>query len=137
MVEGAVDAADGEEGWDVEFVGGVGGVEDEVEGELPLFGPVFRGGGDEVFGAEFESVVFFRGGVRDDVDFGAEGFGPKDSEVAEAAEADDGDLFTWSNFGAPEGREGGEASAHHWGGLDGGNVVGDWEGEVFVGTDVG
>ena len=70
---------------DVEGVGHVGGVEDVVEGESPILVPVLGLGGDELLGTKFERVGFLAGGVRDGVDFGAEGGGPEDGEVAESA----------------------------------------------------
>lgn len=63
LVELAVDLQDGEVVVELELVGHVGGVEDEVEGECEGLGPVFLGGGDEVFGAELEGVVLLVGGV--------------------------------------------------------------------------
>lgn len=66
-------------------MGHVGGVEDEIEFESVGFGPVFCGGEDEFFGAHFLGVGFFAGGVGHGGDFGAEGGGPEDAEVAESA----------------------------------------------------
>lgn len=66
-------------------MGHVGCVEDEVECEGPCFGPVGVGGADEFFGAEGEGVGFFGGAVGYGVGFGAEGGGPEEAEVAEAA----------------------------------------------------
>lgn len=85
VVEGAVDGEGAHVVGQVEFVRHVGGVEDEVEGEGPFFGPVLVGGADELFGAQFERVVFFAGRVRESVGFGAEGVGPEEAEVPEAA----------------------------------------------------
>lgn len=59
----------------------VGCVEDEVECEGPCFGPVFVAGADELFGAEGEGVLLFRGAVGDGVGFGAESGGPEEPEV--------------------------------------------------------
>ena len=85
VVEFAVDGEHGHHVGEVEGVGHVGGVEDEVEGEGPGFVPVFVGGGDIFLGAKGESVGFFGGGVGNGVDFGAEGGGEHDGEVAETA----------------------------------------------------
>ena len=82
VVEFAVDVDGGEVLLDVEGVGHVGGVEDEVEGEGVGFGPFLGVVGDEFFGAEFEGVGFFVRGVGYYGDFGAEGGGPEDGEVA-------------------------------------------------------
>lgn len=70
---------------DVEGVGHVGGVEDVVEGEGPVLVPVLGLGGDELLGAEFERIGFLARGVRDGINFGTEGGGPEDGEVAESA----------------------------------------------------
>ena len=85
VVEFAVDVEGGHVFLQVEGVGHVGGVEDEVEFEGVGFGPVFFGGEDEFFGAHLFGVGFFAGGVGHGGDFGAEGFGPHDAEVAESA----------------------------------------------------
>ena len=85
VVEFAVDVEGGHVFLEVEGVGHVSGVEDEVEFEGVGFEPVFRRGDDEFFGAQFFGVGFFAGGVGKGVDFGAEGFGPEDAEVPETA----------------------------------------------------
>ena len=85
VVEFAVDGEHGHHVGEIEGVGHVGGVEDEVEGESPGFVPVFVGGGDIFLGAEGEGVGFFGGRVGNGVDFGAEGGGEHDGEVAETA----------------------------------------------------
>lgn len=85
VVEGAVDGEGGDVVFQGEGVRHVGGVEDEVEGEGPWFGPVGVGGGDKFFGAEGEGVGLLRRAVGDGVGFGAEGAGPQEAEVAEAA----------------------------------------------------
>lgn len=81
-MECAVDLEGREVVGEVELVGCVGGVDDEVELELPGLGPAFFVGDDEVFCAELEGVVFLGGGVGDYVGFGTEGDGPEDAEVA-------------------------------------------------------
>ena len=74
-------------------MGHVGGIEDEIKGESPVLVPVLFRGGDEVFGAEGEGVGFLVQGVRDDVDFGAEGGGEHDGEVAETAAGSKGERW--------------------------------------------
>ena len=81
-MEFAIDVEGGHVFLDVEGVGHVCGVEDEVEFEGVGLGPVFLRGDDEFFGAHFFGVGFFARGVGEGVDFGAEGFGPEDAEVA-------------------------------------------------------
>lgn len=56
-VERAVDLEGGEVVWEVEFVGCVCAVEDDVELEGPWLEPLVFVAGDEVFGAELEGVV--------------------------------------------------------------------------------
>lgn len=85
VVEFAIDVERGHVFLDVEGVRHVSGVENEVKFEGPGFRPVFFAGDDEFFGAHGESVVLFAGAVGKSVDFSAEGFGPEDAEVAEAA----------------------------------------------------
>lgn len=85
VVEFAIDVERGHVFLDVEGVRHVGGVEDEIEFESPGFRPVFFTCDDEFFGAHGESVVPFAGAVGEGVDFGAEGFGPEDTEVAETS----------------------------------------------------
>ena len=84
-MEFAIDVQSGHVFLKVEGVGHVCGVEDEVKFESVGFGPVLFGGEDEFFGAHFLGVGFFAGGVGHDGDFGAEGGGPEDAEVAESA----------------------------------------------------
>ncbi len=82
VVEFAIDVQGGHVFLDIEGVGHVCGVENEVEFEGVGLGPVFLRGDDEFFGAHFFGVGFFVGGVGEGVDFGAKGRGPEDSEVA-------------------------------------------------------
>lgn len=85
VVEFAIDVEGGHVFLEVEGVGHVCGIEDEVEFEGPGFGPVFLGGDDEFFGAHLFGIGFFAGGVGKGVDLSAEGFGPEDAEVAKTA----------------------------------------------------
>ena len=84
-VEGAVDLEDGEVFCKVELVGGIGGVDDEVEVELPWLGPALVLGNDEVLGSHLQSVVLLVGAMRDDVGVGAHGDGPEDTKVTETS----------------------------------------------------
>ena len=85
VVEFTIDVEGGHVFLEVESMGHVCGIEDEVEFEGPGFGPVFLGGDDKFFGAHLFSIGFFAGGVGKDVDLSAEGFGPEDAEVAKTA----------------------------------------------------
>ena len=96
VVEGAVDGERAHVFRQVERVRHVGGVEDEVEGEGPFRGPALLRREDECLGAQLQGVGFFVGRVREGVRFGAEGAGPEESEVAEAAAAG------WVGFWAAE-----------------------------------
>ena len=71
VVELAVDVEGGHVLLDVELVGHVGGVEDEVEGVGPGLRPVLVSRRDEFLGAELQGVVLLSGAVREGVDFGA------------------------------------------------------------------
>lgn len=71
-MEGAVDNKCGHIFGQIECMGHVGGVEDEVKGKSPGLGPLFVLGADELLGAEGEGVVAFGGCVRDCIGFGAE-----------------------------------------------------------------
>ena len=57
-MEFPVDVERGDVFLDVEGVCHVRGVEDEIKGEGPGFGPVFFRRDDELFGAHFQRVVF-------------------------------------------------------------------------------
>lgn len=70
-MEGAVDLERAEVVRQVELVGCVSRVDNEVEGEGQGLVPVLVFSADEVLRAELERVVLLRGGVRDCVDFGA------------------------------------------------------------------
>ncbi len=84
-MELAIDVEGGHVLLDVEGVGHIGGVEDEVEFECPVFGPVFLGGDDEFLCTHLLGILFFVGGVREGVDFGSECLGPEDTKVTETA----------------------------------------------------
>ena len=99
VVEFAVDVEGGHVFLEVEGVGHVCGVEDEVEFKGVGFGPVFLGGDDEFFSAHFFGIGFFAGGVGEGVDFGAEGFGPEDAEVAETAAGEMVLVRVWRRVG--------------------------------------
>lgn len=76
VVELAVDVEGRHVLLDVELVGHVGGVEDEVEGVGPRLGPVLVLCADELLGTEFQGVVLLVGAVREGVDLGTEGSCP-------------------------------------------------------------
>ena len=98
-MEFAVDVEGGHVFLEIEGVGHVCGVEDEVEFEGVGFGPVFLGSDDEFFGAHFFGIGFFAGGVGEGVDFGAESFGPEDAEVAETAAGELVLVGVWRRLG--------------------------------------
>jgi len=102
---------EGEVLWDVELVGGVGAVEDKVEFELPLVGPAVLVGEDDVLCAELLAILGLVRGVTGGVDFRAEGFGPLNAEVAQAADSNDANRLSRSDVGANEGRVGGDTCA--------------------------
>lgn len=86
-VEGAVDFEGAEVVGQVELVGGIGSVDDEVEGKLPGLGPVLLLGDNEVFGTKLESILLLVGTVGDGVDLSSESLCEKDTEVAKTAAA--------------------------------------------------
>ena len=88
-MEFAVDVEGGHVFLDVEGVGHVGGVEDEVEFEGVLFGPVLFARDDEFLRAHLQRVVLLPGAVGESVDLGAEGFGPEDTEMTESTAGKD------------------------------------------------
>ena len=71
----------------VEGMGHVGGIEDEVEFEGPRLGPVLLACEDEFFGTHLLGIRFFVRAVREGVDFSAESTGPQDTEMAESTTA--------------------------------------------------
>ena len=95
VVEFAIDVEGGHVFLEVEGVGHVGGIEDEVEFEGVGFGPVFLRGDDEFFGAHLFGIGFFTRGVGKGVDLGAEGLGPEDAEVAETAAGEKVSVGVW------------------------------------------
>lgn len=50
--------------------------------------------------------------------------------------SEDGDLLAGTGVRSYEGTPGGQSSTHHWCSHLAGDVVGDLEGEVFVGADI-
>ena len=76
----------------LEAFGGVGRVDDEVEGHLVGHLPVFVFCGDEALRAELFHVGFFGVRAGDGPGFGAERVGENDPVVANATHADDADL---------------------------------------------
>ena len=155
IVELAVDRERAHVFLQVELVGHVGGVEDEVEGERPRFGPVLVFGADELFGPERERVLLLFRRVGDGVDFGAEGRGPEEAEVAESTtteprlavgtgwsgldlhgHSENGDFLAGPRVGADQRAVGCDTCAEHGRRFLGGDVVGDLEGEVLVGAYV-
>lgn len=84
-MEGAVDFEGAEVVGQVELVGGIGSVDDEVEGKLPGLGPVLLLGDNEVFGTKLESILLLVGTVGDGVDLSSESLCEKDTEVAKTA----------------------------------------------------
>ncbi len=77
----------------------IGGIDNEVEFELPRLGPVLFGGQDEVFGAHFQSVFFLVGSMRDDICFGTHSDGPHDSEMAKTSAIYHQHMFSVSKQG--------------------------------------
>jgi hypothetical protein len=66
----------------VELVGHVGAVDDEVVGECERLGPVLVTAGDEVVRSEAKSVVLLVRAVGDGSDLSTEGLCPEESEVS-------------------------------------------------------
>jgi len=120
----------------VELVNGVGGVDDEVEGELVRLVPTLLLGADELLGTHLESILLLAGRVRDGVDLSTESLGPEEGEVTETTDTDDTNLLTRASTEADQRRVDGQTSAEHGSGDRGLEVVGDLEDEVVVCTDV-
>lgn len=83
VVEGTVDLEDGEVGREVEVLGHVGGVDDEVELELVGLVPVLLLCADEVLSTELQGILLLVSRVRDDGDISTESRSPKNGEVTE------------------------------------------------------
>ena len=75
-MEFAIDVEGGHVLLNIEFVGHVGSVEDEVEGKSPGLGPILVFRTYEFLGAELQSVIFLVGTVRKSVNFSTEGRRP-------------------------------------------------------------
>ena len=136
-VELAVGLEGAHVGGEVELVGHVGAVEDEVKLELVLVGPAVLGRDDDLLGAQALRVVDLVGRVREGVRLGAEGLAPLQAQMAQTADATDGDGLARADVGADERGVGCDAGAEEGRGLVRGDLVGDLEGEVLVGADVG
>lgn len=67
---------------ELELMGHVRGVEDEIEGECVVLCPIFLVVDDEVLCAHLQCVLLLRWRVGNDVDFSSEGRGPKDCEMS-------------------------------------------------------
>lgn len=81
VVEATHNLQSGEVVGEVELVGSVRGVEDEVEREGVWLVPVLLAGHDELLGTHLQSVFLLLGGVREDVDLSSESDSPHDSKV--------------------------------------------------------
>ena len=77
----------------VKLVDGIGGVEDEVEGEGVWLVPLVLVGDDELLCTKSHGILFLAWAVAEHVDLCAEGFSPHDREVPEASKTADGDLL--------------------------------------------
>ena len=84
IVEFAVDVKGGHVFLDIEGVGHVSRIEDEIEFEGPFLSPVLFPCDDEFFSAHFQSIVLLARRVRKGVDFSAKGFGPENTKVTES-----------------------------------------------------
>ena len=106
--------------------------DDEVEGAGVVGGPVgIVLSGDEGVGAEFQGVGFFGRGAGDGCYVVcSECFCVEDAEMAEAADADDTDLFARAAAVFLQGRVEGYAAAEHGGCVFGGDGGGDFEDEM-------
>ena len=87
-MEFAIDVEGGHVFLDVEGVGHVGSIEDEVEFEGPGRGPVLLAGDNEFLGSHLLGVGFLARAVGEGVDFGAKGFRPENTEMAKATTID-------------------------------------------------
>ena len=103
-------------------------------GELVERGVV--AGGVVVVGAELEAVLLLAQRLRQHRDLGAHRVGELDRHVAEAAEADDGDLLARAGVPVAQRRVGGDAGAQQRRGGVELQAVGDAQDEVLVDDDV-
>jgi hypothetical protein len=136
VVELAHDLEGREVCWQVELVGGICAVEDEVELEGVLLLPVLLAGDGELLGAHLQSILLLSRAVGEHVDLSAKSDSPKYGVVTEATHTDDGNLLARTSTKSDQRAVGGKTGAHHGRCLIGGDVVGDLEGEVLVSTNV-
>lgn len=71
-MEFAIDVESGHVLLDVEFVGHVGGVQDEIEGVSPGFRPILVLCTNEFLGSELQGVILLVGAVGEGVDLSTE-----------------------------------------------------------------
>ena len=88
VVEFAVDGEGRHVVLDIELVGHIRSVEDEVEGKGPRFSPIFVLGADELLGPELLRIRLFSGRVGDGVCFGAESTCPQQAEMSKSTAAE-------------------------------------------------
>lgn len=120
----------------VELVCHISGVENEVELELPVVGPILLVGEDYVLCTQLLAVLGLVGGVADGIGLGAQGDGELDSEMAEASNTQDRDSLALADVGADEWRVCGDASAQKRCCNVCLQLLRDLEGEIFVRTNM-
>ncbi|KAI7197850.1 alcohol dehydrogenase [Hortaea werneckii] len=133
VVEATHDLQGGKVVRQVELVGGIRGVEDEVERERVRLVPVLLAGHDELLGAHLQGVFLLAGGVRENVDFGSESHSPHDGK---ATKTQNGDLLAWTSTKSDEWAVHGKTSTHHGCGNRRRNALRDLESEVLVRSNV-
>lgn len=117
----------GQVGIEIEALGGVGGVDNEVEGHLVRDVPILVLSSDETIGAHGLGVGLLGVRAGDDPDFGTEGLGEEDAKVTDATKADNTNLLARTAAVADEWRVGGQAGAKHGGCDSAVKSVGDGE----------
>lgn len=103
---------------------------------LEVLGPlVVRGSRNKLNSTHLERVVALRGRVRDGNNLSTKGLGKHNTEVAETANANNGDALARADIAAHQRAVQRQTSTKHRGGVLRGNGVRDREHELLVGTD--
>ena len=71
----------------VELVGGIGGVEQEVELELVVLSPVLLACHNHLLGAHLQGIILLARAVRQSIGLASEGVGEHDGEVSKTTTA--------------------------------------------------
>jgi hypothetical protein len=112
-------------------------VQNEVELESVWLGPILVSRINEVVGTKFLGVFLLILGVRDCEHLCTKSVCPHKSEVSQSSDSDDADLLARTASETDERRVSCESSAQHGGGDGGVEILGNFEHEILLYSNVG